>query len=561
MKKLKDAAFGPLSFWVTDMLPVEEAGENPGWSFGHRRTIVGKAHPSRACVAYALQVHRITNNCTLVRPVAFATVPLAEAPELLELYGTGAWIIRGNLREGKQEAFARLNRAMEDVFQNRLVAFMVPDPMPSDATRADANTEDRPAFIILQREMAEPPPTAGWQIFFAAVVRRPRAIACGAQAPASRVGGPHRSLARPRPQLLLLTAASHFQLGVVANVTRLPPEALQALANPDNFNPDAPIPGMTEEDIVNFVLSAVPIAAFTFGSNMAHELGHRVAAAVRGVRLGASYFLPNGQLGSFGAITPIKSVTRNYDDLWDVAFAGPLAGGLVSLSLFLFGLAASAADASAGAEAAAALVPVPTPLFQGSLLLGGMCRAFLGDAAFTGTTVGLHPAAIAGWCGLVTTCLNLLPVGQTDGGRMAQATFGRNGLNLTSFFTYVGLALGVLGSSLGARLLAHLRTVPRPAVPRRRVHLAHPGLLHCARSSPLRPRRAHPAAQPRASRPGPSHAGGRREACRHGRGHRGEGRARATLRRCPPLEQALYARPSPLALRAAGRPPLPRNAV
>jgi len=365
MKKLKDAAFGPLSFWVTDMLPVEEA----------------------------------------------------EAPELLELYGTGAWIIRGNLREGKQEAFARLNRAMEDVFQNRLVAFMVPDPMPSDATRADANTEDRPAFIILQREMAEPPPTAGWQIFFAAV-------------------------------LLLLTAASHFQLGVVANVTRLPPEALQALANPDNFNPDAPIPGMTEEDIVNFVLSAVPIAAFTFGSNMAHELGHRVAAAVRGVRLGASYFLPNGQLGSFGAITPIKSVTRNYDDLWDVAFAGPLAGGLVSLSLFLFGLAASAADASAGAEAAAALVPVPTPLFQGSLLLGGMCRAFLGDAAFTGTTVGLHPAAIAGWCGLVTTCLNLLPVGQTDGGRMAQATFGRNGLNLTSFFTYVGLALGVLGSSL-----------------------------------------------------------------------------------------------------------------
>ena len=55
---------------------------------------------------------------------------------------------------------------------------------------------------------------------------------------------------------------------------------------------------------------------------------------------------------------------------------------------------------------------------------------------------------IAGWCGLVTTALNLLPVGCLDGGRMAQSTLGRNGLNLTSFFTYTGLALGVIGSSL-----------------------------------------------------------------------------------------------------------------
>lgn len=72
---------------------------------------------------------------------------------------------------------------------------------------------------------------------------------------------------------------------------------------------------------------------------------------------------------------------------------------------------------------------MPTP--QGSLLMGTVTKLALGDAAFKGGNVLLSPLAIAGWCGLVTTALNLLPVGRLDGGRMVQAAYGRNALALS----------------------------------------------------------------------------------------------------------------------------------
>ena len=64
---------------------------------------------------------------------------------------------------------------------------------------------------------------------------------------------------------------------------------------------------------------------------------------------------------------------------------------------------------------------MPASLFQGSLLLGGLARAVLGHAA-AGAPALVHPALVAGWCGLVVSALNLLPVGSLDGGRMIQVT-------------------------------------------------------------------------------------------------------------------------------------------
>ena len=68
----------------------------------------------------------------------------------------------------------------------------------------------------------------------------------------------------------------------------------------------------------------------------------------------------------------------------------------------------------------AALIPVPAQLFQGSLLLGSIVKAGLGQAALTGANVLVHPLLVAGWCGMVSTALNLLPVGRVDGGRIMQ---------------------------------------------------------------------------------------------------------------------------------------------
>ena len=66
------------------------------------------------------------------------------------------------------------------------------------------------------------------------------------------------------------------------------------------------------------------------------------------------------------------------------------------------------------------LVPVPTQLFQGSLLLGSIANSVLGEEAMRNSNVLIHPILIGGWCGLVATALNSLPVGSLDGGKMFQ---------------------------------------------------------------------------------------------------------------------------------------------
>ncbi len=63
---------------------------------------------------------------------------------------------------------------------------------------------------------------------------------------------------------------------------------------------------------------------------------------------------------------------------------------------------------------------MPALLFQGSLLLGGIAKAVLGSGATSGGPTLVHPFLVSGWCGLVVTALNLLPVGSLDGGRMVQ---------------------------------------------------------------------------------------------------------------------------------------------
>lgn len=86
-----------------------------------------------------------------------------------------------------------------------------------------------------------------------------------------------------------------------------------------------------------------------------------------------------------------------------------------------------------------------------------------GGALTAGQPVLLSPFTIAGWCGAVTTALNLLPVGRLDGGRMVQAAYGRSGLALSSFFSYLGLGLGLLGSSLSLPFGLYVLIVQRSA--------------------------------------------------------------------------------------------------
>jgi membrane-associated protease RseP (regulator of RpoE activity) len=79
------------------------------------------------------------------------------------------------------------------------------------------------------------------------------------------------------------------------------------------------------------------------------------------------------------------------------------------------------------------LVPVPTQLFQGSLLLGSIANTVLGESAMRNANVLIHPLLIGGWCGLVATALNSLPVGSLDGGKMTQVLTQLQGVKGQSY--------------------------------------------------------------------------------------------------------------------------------
>ncbi|RZC77802.1 hypothetical protein C5167_002201 [Papaver somniferum] len=107
-------------------------------------------------------------------------------------------------------------------------------------------------------------------------------------------------------------------------------------------------------------------------------------------------------------------------------------------------------------------------LFQGSLLLGLISRATLGYTSMHAATVSIHPLVIAGWCGLTTSALNMLPVGCLDGGRAIQGAFGKNALLGFGLTTYTLLGLGVLGGPLslpwGLYVLICQRTPEKPCL-------------------------------------------------------------------------------------------------
>lgn len=75
-------------------------------------------------------------------------------------------------------------------------------------------------------------------------------------------------------------------------------ETLEYFANPDNLNTDALPPGLASWDPAPYLASAIPIATSIIGVNFMHEVGHRIAAFIRKVKLGPTYFVPNLQVGS-----------------------------------------------------------------------------------------------------------------------------------------------------------------------------------------------------------------------------------------------------------------------
>jgi membrane-associated protease RseP (regulator of RpoE activity) len=166
------------------------------------------------------------------------------------------------------------------------------------------------------------------------------------------------------------------------------------------------------------LVRGLPFSATLIAVLLIHEAGHYVMCLRHGVQASLPYFLPAPPnifpLGTFGAFIRIRSRFPDRRALFDIGAAGPWAGFVVAVGATAAGLSLSTVLPAA---------PTTHALELGdSLLTAFLTRAVLhADPA----TVVLHPVAFAGWIGLFVTSINLLPVGQLDGGHVLYAAAGR----------------------------------------------------------------------------------------------------------------------------------------
>jgi membrane-associated protease RseP (regulator of RpoE activity) len=176
---------------------------------------------------------------------------------------------------------------------------------------------------------------------------------------------------------------------------------------------------------------AIPLSLGLWSVLIAHEIGHKVLANRYQIRLSVPFFLPNWQIGSFGAITRFESLLPNRTALFDIAFAGPAVGGGLSLLLLILGLILSHPGSA---------FQLPTEFFRASILVGTLAKVVLGSA-LEGAVVDINPLVIIGWLGLVITALNLLPAGKLDGGRIVHAIYGRKTARRSTLATLIILGI------------------------------------------------------------------------------------------------------------------------
>jgi membrane-associated protease RseP (regulator of RpoE activity) len=168
-----------------------------------------------------------------------------------------------------------------------------------------------------------------------------------------------------------------------------------------------------------------------------HELGHYFASRFHGVNATLPFFIPFPTIiGTFGAFIKIKDPIPERRSLFDIGFAGPAAGFVVAIPLLFIGLALSEIGPSRETlESGIALGDSIFVWFASRIMLGKIPD---------GMELWLHPTAFAAWIGLWVTSINLLPIGQLDGGHVAYAALGPKAWKLARFVWFALIPLGFL---------------------------------------------------------------------------------------------------------------------
>jgi membrane-associated protease RseP (regulator of RpoE activity) len=194
-------------------------------------------------------------------------------------------------------------------------------------------------------------------------------------------------------------------------------------------------------------LAAWPFVVAIMGVLGIHELGHYAMSRYHGVEASLPYFIPlPTYIGSMGAVIRMRGRIPDRKALFDIGVAGPLAGLVATVVVTVVGLQLDPLPAQ---EAAAAATDVTRVEFNDPPLLILL-------AELTGTADKLerglvHPVVFGGWVGMLVTLLNLLPVGQLDGGHILRAMVGERQETLAAavpgaLFALAGYLFFVRGS-------------------------------------------------------------------------------------------------------------------
>ncbi len=185
------------------------------------------------------------------------------------------------------------------------------------------------------------------------------------------------------------------------------------------------------------LLNGWPFAATLLGILVTHELGHYVLSRVHRVPASFPLFIPGPPqfIGTFGAVIRMRSPIMQRRALFDIGVAGPIAGFIAAVIASIIGLSFSYVIPKEHAFGLQLGEP---------LLLQGFAWLMFGPIPTTHDLV-LHPIAFAAWFGFFVTAINLLPLGQLDGGHVAFAVLGRQQQRLAYATVPILLYLGFTG--------------------------------------------------------------------------------------------------------------------
>jgi membrane-associated protease RseP (regulator of RpoE activity) len=161
------------------------------------------------------------------------------------------------------------------------------------------------------------------------------------------------------------------------------------------------------------LLQGLPFSLTLLAILLAHEFGHYLASLYHRVDASLPYFLPSPVLGTFGAFIRVRSPIYSKRVLFDIGISGPLAGFVFLLPALSIGLAFSKV--------------IPNIAQKGTIQFGiPFLQWLLSHSIFPGmrtADIYLHPIARAAWIGMFATAMNLLPIGQLDGGHILYSFF------------------------------------------------------------------------------------------------------------------------------------------